>query len=584
MKTTTAPPAGLEHKSAAGAGLLDVDQDEGVVTAIVSVTGVKDRVNDVILPGAYTGRPIGVWHHDEKVWASRTEEIKELQPGDALLPTKTADGRDWPKSAGGLWVKTRYNMETQAGREGFSNVKFFGDQTGWSIGYRVPKDGFTMKDGIRFIKSLEVWEYSPVMLGAASEAMTLSAKSAAGGDTVESMDVDLTAADGAQPVPAEDLPVAASAGVDPVDEQAEATGDLGAPDPVAELHAAAANEIDWDEVEAADVADVGTKTDEPTEAKAEGGADRNRGNAEQLRRWYVSGEGAQEIRWGTDGDFMRCVGIASKHMDPARARGYCNLRHQDATGAPPGHAPGEGKALPSSWDPGMEIGPHAAHLPPPGEVSTVESKAYPYMDGTLEAGLEAVRTAVNEALRGEIVGQDDMGRVRYAWDYVNVDGTWPDRLVATRHCWDETPDKRSRETFEISYHVDGTGQVVLGTPVPVHLRTVIAAGSGEPDDVVPAVPMMDAAAGTMKALLASGETKSGRVLSGNNATRLRTAFEHLADVLRAAGVQLAGDPAGDEQPGAGEAKTAAADTSSSEDPLQGLPDPADYARSLRLLI
>ena len=74
------------------------------------------------------------------------------------------------------------------------------------------------------------------------------------------------------------------------------------------------------------------------EAKAAGGADRNRGNAEKLRRWYVNGGGAAKIRWGTEGDFMRCVRIAGKHMLVERAKGYCNLRHQDAVGAPRGRA------------------------------------------------------------------------------------------------------------------------------------------------------------------------------------------------------------------------------------------------------
>jgi 2'-5' RNA ligase len=75
--------------------------------------------------------------------------------------------------------------------------------------------------------------------------------------------------------------------------------------------------------------------------KAAGGADRNRGNAERLRRYWVSGAGGQQIRWGTEGDFMRCVGLVSEHMDPERAKGYCNLRHQDAIGKPPGQGHGK---------------------------------------------------------------------------------------------------------------------------------------------------------------------------------------------------------------------------------------------------
>lgn len=64
---------------------------------------------------------------------------------------------------------------------------------------------------------------------------------------------------------------------------------------------------------------------------AAGGLDRNRGNAEQLRRYWTHGEGAAKIRWGTAGDWARCVRHLSKYMG-TRAKGYCQLRHKDALG------------------------------------------------------------------------------------------------------------------------------------------------------------------------------------------------------------------------------------------------------------
>ena len=64
---------------------------------------------------------------------------------------------------------------------------------------------------------------------------------------------------------------------------------------------------------------------------AAGGLDRNRGNAEELRRYWTTGKGAAKIRWGTPGDWTRCVRQLSKYMGP-RAKGYCQLRHKDATG------------------------------------------------------------------------------------------------------------------------------------------------------------------------------------------------------------------------------------------------------------
>jgi len=64
---------------------------------------------------------------------------------------------------------------------------------------------------------------------------------------------------------------------------------------------------------------------------AAGGLDRNRGNAERLRRYWVRGPGALKIRWGTPGDWKRCVKNLAKYMGP-RAKGYCQLRHKEATG------------------------------------------------------------------------------------------------------------------------------------------------------------------------------------------------------------------------------------------------------------
>ncbi len=64
---------------------------------------------------------------------------------------------------------------------------------------------------------------------------------------------------------------------------------------------------------------------------AAGGADRNRGNAEKLRRYWTTGKGGLKIRWGAGGDWTRCVRNLSKYLGP-RAKGYCALRHKEMTG------------------------------------------------------------------------------------------------------------------------------------------------------------------------------------------------------------------------------------------------------------
>ncbi|MEU6712930.1 2'-5' RNA ligase family protein [Nonomuraea sp. NPDC046802] len=180
------PTLELERKAAGGlaAGVVNA-QDEGVVEALVSVTGVPDNVGDLILPGAYAETlaartPKGFFSHDDKVWVARTEQVEELMPGDPRLAAMAAEaGVEWPREAGALYVKARFNLETTDGREAFSNVKFFGKEQEWSIGYRVPRGGATRDaKGIRRIRKLDLFEYSPVAFGANSQTLTLSVKSA----------------------------------------------------------------------------------------------------------------------------------------------------------------------------------------------------------------------------------------------------------------------------------------------------------------------------------------------------------------------------------------------------------------------
>lgn len=172
----------VEYKSVAVGGVTEVkDEGDGVVTAYVSITGVKDNVNDIIEPGAYTDTlkkrtPKGVWGHSWTTPTSKTLDAKELMPGDAELPKELSDGTPWPKEAGALKIKMQFNLGTTRGREAYSDVKFFGPQQEWSIGYSVP-DGMSHKSattGVRHIKKLDLFEYSAVLFGAMSHARTKS--------------------------------------------------------------------------------------------------------------------------------------------------------------------------------------------------------------------------------------------------------------------------------------------------------------------------------------------------------------------------------------------------------------------------
>ncbi|WP_431935815.1 hypothetical protein [Micromonospora sp. RP3T] len=58
------------------------------------------------------------------------------------------------------------------------------------------------------------------------------------------------------------------------------------------------------------------------------------GSDRKLRAYWTHGEGAAKIRWGTGGDFKRCVRHLRKYV--ADPEGLCNTYHQGALGAPPG--------------------------------------------------------------------------------------------------------------------------------------------------------------------------------------------------------------------------------------------------------
>jgi hypothetical protein len=67
-----------------------------------------------------------------------------------------------------------------------------------------------------------------------------------------------------------------------------------------------------------------------------------KGDAETLRQyWTHEAHGgptdfayADEIAWGTPGDFDRCTRLVMEHghMTEEQAHGYCNLRHHEALG------------------------------------------------------------------------------------------------------------------------------------------------------------------------------------------------------------------------------------------------------------
>jgi phage head maturation protease len=185
VQKSTEGVGNMEHKAVGVSGLKVLgDPDDGIIEAYVSVTGLKDNVNDVIQPGAYAETlkqrmPKGIWSHKWDMPVSKTLEVKEVMPGDPSLPKTLPNGDPWPEGAGALYVKTQFNLNTSRGRDAYEDCKFFGDQQEWSIGYKVPRGMATMdtKSQTRNIKGLQLYEFSPVLWGAMGAARSMASKS-----------------------------------------------------------------------------------------------------------------------------------------------------------------------------------------------------------------------------------------------------------------------------------------------------------------------------------------------------------------------------------------------------------------------
>lgn len=159
-----------------GAQLKAADKASGTIEAIVSVFGNVDAAKERVVPGAFAKSiarklPKGVWAHDWTQPVAKTIEALELLPGDALLPDPLKDN-------GGLYIKAQFNLDTQRGKDAFSDIAF-GTIDEFSFGYAV-LDSEKATDGAVDLKEIEIFEWSPVLVGCNPATALISAKSRAG--------------------------------------------------------------------------------------------------------------------------------------------------------------------------------------------------------------------------------------------------------------------------------------------------------------------------------------------------------------------------------------------------------------------
>jgi len=167
----------IEFK-AAPAGQVSVNDAKGIVECFVAGIGNKDSVGDICAPGVFDGslkrrKPRVVWGHNWNDPIGKILEIYEVPASDPRLPEKMKRA-----GIGGLYAKVQFNLNSEKGREAFSNVQFFGLEQEWSIGYKTLDAVFDPSKQANVLKEVELYEVSPVLHGANQLTGTISIKQA----------------------------------------------------------------------------------------------------------------------------------------------------------------------------------------------------------------------------------------------------------------------------------------------------------------------------------------------------------------------------------------------------------------------
>lgn len=142
-----------------------IDEAEGKVSAVFATFGVKDHDGDVTLPGAFRdGQEVRLSAYNHASWGPGA-----LPVGKGVIRTTDSEAI----------FDGQFFLTTTAGRDTFEVVKELGTLGEWSYGFDVIDSERGTHDGeqVNFLKTLDVHEVSPVILGAGIGTRTLAAKS-----------------------------------------------------------------------------------------------------------------------------------------------------------------------------------------------------------------------------------------------------------------------------------------------------------------------------------------------------------------------------------------------------------------------
>jgi HK97 family phage prohead protease len=150
-----------------------IDEDKGVVEHLISIFGIEDLGGDVVHPGAFTktikerGARIRVLDSHQRGSIlnvlGTALSLKEI-PRDKL-PAEVQE--KYSKATGGLWARTQFLLDTPEGKGAFLRIKA-GAVDEFSFGYDTLDEDFSDDEKgheVRNLRTLRLWEYSPVIFG-----------------------------------------------------------------------------------------------------------------------------------------------------------------------------------------------------------------------------------------------------------------------------------------------------------------------------------------------------------------------------------------------------------------------------------
>lgn len=140
--------------------------DEGVITGYGSVFGNKDRVDDVVVAGAFS-KSLAMHKKNN----SSIKMFWQHNPSEPIGKWNSVE-----QDSKGLLVHGKLNMGVQRAREAYALLKE-GDIEGLSIGYRVVNEEYDKSSGVNLLKEISLFEVSIVSIAANQAAKIDEVKS-----------------------------------------------------------------------------------------------------------------------------------------------------------------------------------------------------------------------------------------------------------------------------------------------------------------------------------------------------------------------------------------------------------------------